>query len=229
MNSHWWRRYDVVEFFWGEGRSVTSLLSSLIDQLQRIKGNSKVHGSSLFLRKRCWRISLIGMITLSGYWRWAPGLSLLYDGRFVRRKQKGWLLVDWCELQLFPQCDRAQWALHEVLSPLTWRQGRITLLGDSVSIIAPRDEPWKTTKHSVDSPVPHPFLLRLTLVFRTMEQEQVKPSKTLTFFVLFSLIHLATLRTSRSSYRLTRMSVFQEQALSNWMPLRQGRWVFSWI
>jgi hypothetical protein len=36
-------------------------------------------------------------------------------------------------LQLFPEAERAQWALHEVLSPTTWRRGRITLLGDSVS------------------------------------------------------------------------------------------------
>jgi hypothetical protein len=36
-------------------------------------------------------------------------------------------------LELFDDFGHQQWALHEVLSPLTWRKGRITLLGDSVS------------------------------------------------------------------------------------------------
>jgi len=36
--------------------------------------------------------------------------------------------------QLVPESQRVQWAMHEVLSPETWRKGRVTLLGDSVGV-----------------------------------------------------------------------------------------------
>ena len=53
-------------------------------------------------------------------------------------RQRGRCDVRWLTLivssQLVPESQRVQWAMHEVLSPETWRQGRVTLLGDSVRV-----------------------------------------------------------------------------------------------
>lgn len=42
-------------------------------------------------------------------------------------------------LQLISEKDQIQWALHEALSPTTWRQGRITLLGDAAHASLPHN------------------------------------------------------------------------------------------
>lgn len=41
--------------------------------------------------------------------------------------------------QLISEKDQIQWALHEALSPTTWRQGRITLLGDAAHASLPHN------------------------------------------------------------------------------------------
>lgn len=42
-------------------------------------------------------------------------------------------------MQLIAEKDQIQWALHEVLSPTTWRHGRITLLGDAAHASLPHN------------------------------------------------------------------------------------------
>ncbi|KAJ9112604.1 hypothetical protein QFC19_000624 [Naganishia cerealis] len=42
-------------------------------------------------------------------------------------------------LGLISEKDQVQWALHEVLSPTTWRQGRVTLLGDAAHASLPHN------------------------------------------------------------------------------------------
>lgn len=42
-------------------------------------------------------------------------------------------------MQLISEKDQIQWALHEALSPTTWRQGRITLLGDAAHASLPHN------------------------------------------------------------------------------------------
>lgn len=61
------------------------------------------------------------------------GESKHADGRLILT---AWTMLSFFfsrSLQLVPESQRIQWAMHEVLSPETWRKGRITLLGDSVS------------------------------------------------------------------------------------------------
>jgi hypothetical protein len=76
---------------------------------------------------------------LEGFRRVGRALRQAAQGEFARTslqaegsKSHPSDYVPSCSLQLVPESQRIQWAMHEVLSPQTWRKGRITLLGDSV-------------------------------------------------------------------------------------------------
>ncbi|KAJ9107633.1 hypothetical protein QFC21_001093 [Naganishia friedmannii] len=79
--------------------------------------------------------------------RSAPKDERMWEGPWLKKVDRETIQADfagWDEypkklLGLISEKDQIQWALHEVLSPTTWRSGRITLLGDAAHASLPHN------------------------------------------------------------------------------------------
>ncbi|KAJ9124516.1 hypothetical protein QFC24_003307 [Naganishia onofrii] len=74
--------------------------------------------------------------------RSAPKDERTWEGPWLKKVDMETIQSDFADWDEYPKKllgDQIQWALHEVLSPTTWRHGRITLLGDAAHASLPHN------------------------------------------------------------------------------------------